>query len=562
MLNAISGMHSEHGQPTDTFNSNTICSLLISKTARIPFWDSGLLDPVVVRAWQIFSNPWSDHKSIAINRTMATETPAGSEHDFVDLSGDGGLLKKLITEGTGDFPVPGDEIEAHYIGTLDDGTVFDSSRDRGKTFKFILGKGSVIKGWDQGFAAMRKGEKAILRCRSDYAYGKRAQGKIPADASLNFNVELINYGPKKKERWELSDEEKALEASLLKEQGNKAFAGKDFLSALSAYEEAAELVKDCPDAGLLAVYVACKLNSAQACVSLGDYPSTIIHANDVLKHDAGNVKALYRRGVARNHLGLAEEAASDLTALLAIDPDNKPAKAELIKSKKLIADGHAKAKKAFGGFFGKVSMYDDKPVPVLPGSAADNPKVFFDITQGDQYLGRLVMVLYADTVPKTAANFLGLCSGGHGNTPDGVPLSYKGCSFHRVIPNFMIQGGDFTRGDGTGGVSIYGEKFPDEGFKVKHTQGGLLSMANAGPNTNGSQFFITSKDTPHLDGKHVVFGKVLEGFEGEHSVFRRIEGTAVGAGDRPKVEIKIADCGVYDDANPPAPFVMEGKQEA
>ena len=131
-----------------------------------------------------------------------------SEERWEDISGDGGLLKRVLLEGEGEAPQSGNEIEAHYHGTLEDGTVFDSSRDRGKTFKFTVGSGQVIKGWDQGFLSMRRGEKAVLKCRSDYAYGDSAQGKIPAGATLLFEVELLNFGPKKKERWEYSDEEK------------------------------------------------------------------------------------------------------------------------------------------------------------------------------------------------------------------------------------------------------------------------------------------------------------------------------------------------------------------
>jgi len=170
---------------------------------------------------------------------------------------------------------------------------------------------------------------------------------------------------------------------------------------------------------------------------------------------------------------------------------------------------------------------------------SSNPKVFFDITHGGNFLGRILLELFADVVPKTAENFRQLCTGEAGNTEDGIPKHYKGCTFHRIIKDFMIQGGDFTNHNGTGGVSIYGEKFADENFDLKHTDPGLLSMANAGPGTNGSQFFITTVPTPHLDGKHVVFGKVLKGM----GLVREIENCEKGAQDAPVEKVVITDCG-------------------
>ncbi|KAG9405440.1 hypothetical protein AC1031_003332 [Aphanomyces cochlioides] len=167
-----------------------------------------------------------------------------------------------------------------------------------------------------------------------------------------------------------------------------------------------------------------------------------------------------------------------------------------------------------------------------------NPRVFFDMEIGPKTAGRITFELYADKVPKTAENFRALCTGEKGVGRSGKPLHFKGSSFHRVIPNFMCQGGDFTRGNGTGGESIYGEKFEDENFLLKHKGEGILSMANAGPNTNGSQFFICTVETSWLDGKHVVFGKVASGMD----VVKKIEavGSQSGATRQPVV---IADCG-------------------
>ncbi|PFH61138.1 hypothetical protein XA68_18145 [Ophiocordyceps unilateralis] len=172
-------------------------------------------------------------------------------------------------------------------------------------------------------------------------------------------------------------------------------------------------------------------------------------------------------------------------------------------------------------------------------SDKSRPRVFFDVTIGGKPVGRITMELYSDLVPKTAENFRCLCTGEKGMGKSGKELHYKGSVFHRVIKQFMIQGGDFTAGDGTGGESIYGAKFEDEAFPIKHEKPFLLSMANAGPNTNGSQFFITTVPTPHLDNKHVVFGEVLNG----KSVVRQIENLRTTGGDKPGKEALIVDCG-------------------
>ena len=161
----------------------------------------------------------------------------------------------------------------------------------------------------------------------------------------------------------------------------------------------------------------------------------------------------------------------------------------------------------------------------------ESVNVFLDVEADDELLGRIVIELCTDVVPKTTENFRALCTGEKG-------FGFKGSRFHRIIPDFMLQGGDFTNHNGTGGRSIYGSKFDDENFTLSHTKPGIVSMANAGPNTNGSQFFITTTETDWLDGKHVVFGTVTDGMD----VVKRIEALGSPSG-QPSKHVRIRDCG-------------------
>jgi peptidylprolyl isomerase len=467
--------------------------------------------------------------------------------ETVDVTGDGGVMKDIYKYGEGECPPAGRKIKAHYTGTLLDGTKFDSSRDRGSPFEFTLGKGQVIKAWDAAFAGMKIGEVATITCKSEYAYGERGSGPtIPPNATLKFDVELLAIGAK--EKGELTIKEKIEAATDLKNKGNALFKDGNYDDAAIQYVEAMTYLDDDltvegdEETTKLGneVFTTCHLNAAMCYLKMEKWFEAISTCSFVLEQDENNVKALFRRGMANMHYKDFVQSKRDLVKAAKLDPKNKAIRAEYKKLQKAIEKDKNQAKQLYGNMFSKLNFYDDKK-DVEKSIVFDGPlpKVYFDMEQGEEKLGRITMELYANVVPKTAENFRALCTGEKGLGKADKPLHYKGSTFHRCIKKFMIQGGDFTNGNGTGGESIYGEKFADENFKINHTEKYQLSMANAGPGTNGSQFFITTSTPAHLNGKHVVFGRVIEG----QNIVDLIENTATAPGDKPLVDVVIADCG-------------------
>lgn len=401
---------------------------------------------------------------------------------------DGGIRKKILQEAPDDAegpPPKGYEVSAHYTGTLaSDGSKFDSSVDRGTPFKFTIGSGQVIKGWDEGFASMKVGEKAMLEISPEYGYGTTGSPpKIPGNATLHFEVELLGFQEKQKEKWEMSTDERLERATKLKAEGTELFTAKEFEQAVSKYVDAANFAVDEGISGddipeeERPMFVSCWSNAAMCYIKTKNWTEAIQACNSVLEIEAEqkNIKVLYRRGVARMHLGFLKESKADLMVAYNIDNGNKDVRKALASLKEAIAESKRKEKAAFGGFLGKVDMYDDKKGPLIPSS--NNPYVFFDIEHGDDK-GRVVMQIYKDITPITAENFRLLCTGEKGEGKKGKPLHFKGCSFHRIIKQFMLQGGDFTNGDGTGGEAADPAVQKDENFVIKHTRAGLLSMAN------------------------------------------------------------------------------------
>lgn len=327
-----------------------------------------------------------------------------SDEGYIDVGDaqDGGIMKKILQEapeGAKGPPPKGYEVTAHYTGTLEsDGSKFDSSRDRGKPFKFTIGQGQVIAGWDQGFASMKVGEKALLKIKSDYGYGASGSPpKIPGGATLIFDVELLGFEEKQLEKWQMTSEQRLAHANKLKAEGTVLFKAGSFTEASQKYALAANYAvgegitgDDIPE-DERPLFVSSLSNAAMCYIKNKDWPEAIHACNQVLEIESEattNIKALFRRGTARMHLGLMKEAKEDLMAAYKCDNTNKDVRKALQELKTKLAEHKKKEKAAYGGMFGKVDMYDDKKGVIAPNANKDNPHVYFDLKQGDESLGR------------------------------------------------------------------------------------------------------------------------------------------------------------------------------
>lgn len=248
----------------------------------------------------------------------------------------------------------------------------------------------------------------------------------------------------------MTPEERLEKASKLKEQGTSEFTSGSPTTAAELYKKAAELVdEDEADEPLpdqeKDMYIKCWGNGAMCYVKTSSWSDVIYCCNKVLskcpEESKTNIKVMYRRGLAKMHVGELKDAKADLMAAYGMDNKNKDVRKAIADLKTRMADAKKKEKATFGGIFGKASLYDEKEGPLIPNAKGTNPHVFFDVVQGDEKLGRIVMQLYEDITPKTAENFRKLCTGEAGDGKKGVPLYYKGSTFHRVIKDFMIQGG-------------------------------------------------------------------------------------------------------------------------
>jgi len=267
------------------------------------------------------------------------------------------------------------------------------------------------------------------------------------------------------------------------------------------------------------------LNLAQACLQLKAFEATVHHATRALKVDQDNAKAFFRRGLAQEALGKTQAAANDLQRAARIEPRNADIRRKYEELKKALQEMEKKQEEEEGPVDHDISSL---------------PRAWLEVAIDGAEAKRVVFALYADTVPKTAENFRRLCTGEHpGTTARGKPFHYKGSILHRMIPGLMIQGGDFENANGTGGESVWSRRFADERFRDPVSRRGLLCMANDGPNTNGSNFFVSFAEAEHLHRKHVVFGEVFSGLD----LLDELEKLETNEECRPLVDCIVVDCG-------------------
>lgn len=470
----------------------------------------------------------------------------------VQISSDGNIHKTIIKEGYGDCPVANQEVTINYITRLSNKKEVDSTMSRNSPFKFIIGAEQTIKGLEIGVQAMKKGEKAELEIGSKYGFGERGlPPKIPPNETLYMEVELVDFVNKKKPIMDMSKEEKLKTAEEFKSKGNEKFRAKLMKEAIECYTEGLNYVDsilelDQPTEEQKQIWISLRLNCCVCLNNLGNWAESKKSSDKVIERYPNNAKAKYLRGIAEKNLLLYDDALSDLNFAFSANPQDEKMKYEIESVKEKKKAQQDKEKRTYEKMFKKESgLYSEKKLDIckVPLYDVSNPRVFLDIQIGKDPANtkKIIIELFAKFVQKAAENFRCLCTGEKSN--ENQKLCYKGSVFHKLVKGFSLDGGDIEKGDGTGGMSIYGKSFLDEDVWYDHDRYGLISMVNTGPNTNSSQFMIMLCAAQWLNKKHIVFGRIVKGTSG----IKEIEQIPIDEKGKPKQELIISNCGMYTE---------------
>ena len=448
-------------------------------------------------------------------------------NEYINLTEDGGVKKKLLSLGSGDQPSNNNEIIISFTSTIDNKTT------KKENFRFSLGNNEVNSGLEIAVKSMKINEKSSFIISPEYSNNKK---------NSIYEIILLQILPPLKKISEMDFPEKLSRAKMLKNEGVEKYKENEFEIAAEKFLKSIEFIKNSDEKNEdqiegFNLLITLLTNLSNCYNHLKNYEKVMKFTEQALKLKP-NAKNYYFRSIASVNIGNLNEAEKNLTELKKFLNENDEGikyVQNLIENQKKIQNVN---KKKFSKNIFKQKLYDDKPNNFKPNFIPEkinekNPKCFFEIQIGnDENLKRIEFELFKDHVPKTSENFRCLCTGEKN-------LHYKNSIFHRIIKDFAISGGDFENNDGTGGKSIYGKTFEDENFYYAHNKEGILTMANSGKNSNASQFFITLKETPWLDGKNVVFGRVIKGMD----VVNEIAEVETDGQNKPEEEVKIVNCG-------------------
>ena len=481
-------------------------------------------------------------------------------NEYTNITEDGGIKKRILKEGHSDPPAKGKTVYIFFKSKYQD-RIFDQSKEN-TVFPFTIGENKVIKGWEIAVQSMKIGEKADFIMTSDYTYGDKVfDDSIPAGAIISYEIELVGVGNNDSENGieNLTYEEKLQWGQLLKKEGVEKFKADDLIGAKDCFMKALNFLKTMDpkkeeEKEGVDLYLTTLSNICNCFNKEKEYSSVIDIANMGLKIKM-TPKLLYFRAIAYAFTEEFEKANNDsknLSEILLSETgpekgDKKEIEQTLLYVNKIITERneiYIEKNKKFSRATFRRYLYNNKSLenkPLLPPIEPnpDNPVVFFELKISEKNVGRIEFELFQNIVPRTAENFRFLCS----NNKEGG-LTYKGSSLNKVIKNFVIGGGEIENTKEKE-KCLYGEKFDDENYIYCHCRRGLLSMDNDGKNTNNSKFLITLKFLPWLDGKHVVFGQIINGLE----IIKEIEDLETDSDDRPLTKVVIENCGEIINPN-------------